>query len=522
MGETHRRTRIPAVTHASLIASLGWPLALMLALWPARTRRLAQGLAPLAPLPALWVAAVLSGDAVLELPSVLLGTRLGLDATGRLFLLFTALTWLAAGLYARAYLAHEARRSVFWAFSLATQAGNLGVCLAQDLASFYSFYALMTFAAYGLVVHTRSAEAWRAGRIYLVMAVLGELTLVAGLMMTAYAAGGTQVADIQVSTPSPLAVGLVTAGLGVKVGLPLLHLWLPLAHPVAPVPASAVLSGVMLKAGLLGWLRFLPLGYAAYPEIGATLLLMGLIAMFYGVAVGLTQRDLKVVLAYSSVSQMGFMTLGVGAGLNAPGLWPVLLPAVGLYALHHALAKSALFLGAGVALKVGGRAWVLAGLALPALALAGVPFTGGWLAKSALKAGLIALPAPWADLLGVALPLAALGTTLLMSRLLWLAHRLPAQEAAQALTPPWLAWTAAGSLLPWGFMPAWPWPMDWTGFTLAAGPVFLGLVLAFLAWRWPLAAPAIPPGDLVVPVERLLQALVRARLRLNRRAAQGR
>ncbi len=493
---------------ASLTASLLLPLALLLALLPPATRRIALVLAPLAPLPALWTASLASADAVLDLPWLLLGSRLGLDDTGRLFLLFTALTWLAAGLYARAYLARDARRTAFWAFFLATQAGNLGVCLALDLASFYTLYALMTFAAYGLVVHTRSAEAWRAGRIYLVMAVLGELTLVAGLMMTAHAAGGLMIADLQAASPPPVAVALVAAGLGVKVGLPLLHLWLPLAHPVAPVPASAVLSGVMLKAGLLGWLRLLPLGHAVYPEIGATLLLLGLIAMFYGVAVGLAQRDLKVVLAYSSVSQMGFMTLGVGAGLSAPGLWPVLLPAVGLYALHHALAKSALFLGAGVALKVGGRAWVLAGLALPALALAGAPLTGGWLAKAALKGGLAGLPAPWGGLLGILLPLAAVGTTLLMTRLLWLVHRLPAKEPVASLALPWLAWTLLGLVLPWGYAQRVTFP-EWAGLAAATWPVLLGLLFAWLAWRGRLQVPVIPPGDLVVPLEHLLKILKR-------------
>jgi formate hydrogenlyase subunit 3/multisubunit Na+/H+ antiporter MnhD subunit len=402
----------------------GLPLLLSLLLLLPTGRGLWLRLAPLAPLPALVLALTGASAQVLDLPWLLLGTRLGLDDTGRFFLLFTALTWLAAGVYGHVYMNKDARRWGFWAFFLITQAGNLGVCLAQDAATFYLFFALMTFAAYGLVVHTRTEEAWRAGRVYLAMAVLGEVALVAGLMLAAHAAGSLYLTDLGKTVMPVSAVGLLILGFGVKVGLPLLHLWLPLAHPVAPVPASAVLSGVMLKAGLLGWLRFLPLGHQALPEAGAALMALGLLAMFYGVVVGLVQRDIKVVLAYSSVSQLGFMTLGVGAGLFAPWLWPVLLPAVGLYALHHALAKSALFLAAGVALQLGGRPWLLAGLALPALALAGAPFTSGWLAKTALKDGLAGLPSPWGGLLGIALPLAAVGTTLLMARLLWLTSRL--------------------------------------------------------------------------------------------------
>lgn len=246
--------------------SLGLPVLLsLLLLLPAR-HGLMLRLAPLAFLPPLLLALGGPSAQVLDLPWLLLGTRLYLDDTGRFFLLFTALTWLAAGVYGQAYMNNDARRRGFWVFFLATQAGNLGVCLAQDAASFYLFFALMTFAAYGLVVHTRTDEAWRAGRVYLAMAVLGEVALVAGLMLAAHVAGSLYIADLG-RAPLPVsAVSLLLLGFGVKVGLPLLHLWLPLAHPVAPVLASAVLSGVMLKAGLLGWLHFLPLGHQALPE----------------------------------------------------------------------------------------------------------------------------------------------------------------------------------------------------------------------------------------------------------------
>lgn len=493
--------------------SIGLPLLLSLLLLLPVGRGPLLRLAVLAPLPALLLAIEGPSAQSLDLPWLLLGTRLGLDDTGRFFLLLTALTWLSAGVYGLVYMNNQARRQGFWAFFLATQAGNLGVCLAQDAASFYAFFALMTFAAYGLVVQARTDEAWRAGRVYLAMAVLGEAALVAGLMLAAHVAGSHYIADLGRALLPPAAVSLLILGFGVKVGLPLLHLWLPLAHPVAPVPASAVLSGVMLKAGLLGWLRFLPLGHQYLPEAGASLIALGLLAMFYGVAMGLAQRDIKVVLAYSSVSQLGFMTVGVGAGLLAPGLWLVLLPAVGLYALHHALTKSALFLGAGVVLHTGGRAWVLAGLALPALALAGAPFTSGWLAKSALKGGLAGLPAPWGDLMGLSLPLAAVGTTLLMARLLWLASRLPGRPgdtrfAASGLAPPWLAWTVVGLILPWGLVPSALYS-GWTALTAAIWPVLLGVVLAMIASRLRMPVPAIPPGDLVVPVERMLRVLTR-------------
>lgn len=442
--------------------------------------------------------------AVLDLPWLLLGTRLMLDDTGRFFLGFTALVWLVAALYARAYLRGDARRRVFGAFFLATQAGNLGVCVAGDAASFYFFFALMTFAAYGLVIHSGKPEARRAANVYLAMAMLGEALLAAGMIMASHAAGSLLLADIALAPLPPAAVALLLAGFGIKVGVPLLHMWLPLAHPVAPVPASAVLSGVILKAGLLGWLRFLPLGHHAWPEAGVLMMALGLVAIFMGVLFGLGQRDAKVVLAYSSVSQMGFMTLGVGAGLAQPAAWSALLPAVMFYALHHALAKSALFLGVGVAQAHGARPWVLAGLALPALALAGLPGSSGFLAKSALKAALD-LPAPWPTLLAWLLPLAAIGTTLLMARLLWLLGRGDAQlHPASGLAAPWLALVGLGLALPWWFAAVGAAEsLETLAMLLAASwPVALGGGLAWLAaWHggylW-----APPPGDVLALIAR--------------------
>lgn len=484
----------------ALALLLPWCLAALLLHRSAR--RLAEHLAPLAAVPALSLALAAPDGAVLDLPWLLLGIRFVLDDTARLFLGFTALVWLVSSWYARAYLANDSRRPLFWAFFLLTQAGNLGVCLAADAAGFYMLFALMTFAAYGLVIHTRTDESRRAARVYLVMAVLGEAALVVGVLLAVWTAGSHRLADLASAPTSSLAAWLLAVGFGVKVGVPLLHMWLPLAHPVAPVPASAVLSGVLLKAGLLGWLRFLSPGHGAPSELGATLMAAGLAAAFLGVVAGLMQRDTKVLLAYSSVSQMGYMSLGVGAGLVVPDLWPTLLPAVGLYAAHHALAKSALFLGVGVARAHGGRPWVLVGMALPALALAGAPLTSGMGAKLALKSALAGLPASWEALLSWWLPLAALGTALLMARLLLLVAAEPARSGAAGLASSWWALVFLGLGLPWVLHRVPDAGALWT----ATWPVALALTLAAGAWRLGLHPPRLPPGDLILPLERWLGA----------------
>lgn len=491
---------------ALTVLSLAVPLLSAGLLWFPAGRAAGLRLMPWAPLPALAWAAT-APAAGLELPWLLLGTPLGLDETGRVFLLFTASIWLAAGWFARAWLAGNPRRHVFAGFFLLTQAGNLGVCMTPDAASFYGFFALMSLSAYGLVAHDGSAASRRAGRIYLVLALAGEMLILSGLLL---AIGG-----------HPLATACLILGFGVKTGLPLLHVSLPLAYAAAPIPGAAVLAGAMIHAGLLGWLRFLPLGGAALPDAGTALLLSGLLAIFLGVAAGLAQRQPGALLAYSSISQMGYVSLALGAGLMAPRLWPLLLPAVVFHALHHALAKSALFLGLGVARRRGATRAVMLGIALPALAVAGAPFTSGMLAKEVLKAGWATLPAPWTEMLASLMPLATLGTALLMARLLWLVWRDASAQAPSHSTPgllaPWLVLLLAVAALGWVMAPqllhALP-AMDAASLLEAAWPPLAAAAFGFVALRLRWRAPALPPGDVLVPLMRAATSLRRRWMRV--------
>jgi len=500
-------------------ATLLTPLLLAAAAFLASMRSPVRALAPWAALPGLLLAA--APEFRLELSWLLLDTRLGLDATGRIFLIFTALLWLIAGLYAQTYLASDPKHYRFTAFFLATMAGNLGVVLAQDVASFYFFFALMTLSAYGLIVHEGGQAARRAGRIYLILAIFGEVLLFVAFLLSASAAKSLDLDEIPkavaLSPLRDLIVVLFLGGFGVKVGVLVLHVWLPLAHPVAPTPASAVLSGVIIKAGLLGWLRFLPLGQAALPDWGNGLTAVGLVAAFYGAGVGWVQKDAKTVLAYSSISQMGLITVPVGLGLAVPANWPVALMAVAVYAVHHALAKGALFLGVGVARTARNARqlrWTMAGLLLPALALAGAPFTSGALAKESLKHAIGSAPEPSQDWLAWALSLAAVGTTLLLIRFLYLV-RLEALAETHGggnqgigyafglallgtLMLTWVVFTdAAHAFFEHALEPEVLWSELW--------PVGSGILLAYLfGRRFIRSAPPIPAGDLLVPAERMM------------------
>jgi multicomponent Na+:H+ antiporter subunit A len=159
---------------------------------------------------------------------------------------------------------------------------------------------------------------------------------------------------------------------------------MPLAYTAAPIPAAAVLSGAGVKAGVIGFIRFLPLE-VAMPQWGETLAAAGLFSAFYGVAVGITQRNPKTVLAYSSISQMGLLAAALGMGLAAGDAGAGL--GASFSAAHHVLVKGGLFLAIGLAALAGARlAPVLIPAAVLALGLGGLPLTGGALAKLAVKA----------------------------------------------------------------------------------------------------------------------------------------
>jgi len=426
-----------------------FPLLVAGALPVSLLRRSALCCAPFAAAPGLILALLPEAGTTISIPWLMIGTDLGMDDTGRIFLLLTSLLWLAAGIYSGGYTKESPQRVRYWIFFLLSMSGNLGLILALDMISFYLFFTLMSFAAYGLIIHEGTTFALRAGRIYLWLVVTGEVLLFAALLLAARITDSLLLRDVAgvlaYAEAAPLILGLLLVALGIKMGIVPLHFWLPLAHPAAPIPASAVLSGAMIKAGLLGLLRLFPLGSASLPGWSATLIILGLVMAFFGVVMGLLQQQPKTLLAYSSISQIGFPLMAVGLGLAAPQQWHLLAPVVGFYALHHGLAKGALFLGVGMAGHLNTptlmRHVTLVGLLLPALALSGFPLTSGALAKTGLKSFLAQSPILDESLLAILLGVAAVCTTLLMGRLLILLWY-QAGSSTQAVTKGmWSGWS---------------------------------------------------------------------------------
>lgn len=495
-------------------ASLAAPLAMLLACVSQRARERMPSLLTLASVPALAAALLAPAGATFVLPEPPFRMTLELDTPGAMLLGVTAVLWIVAGAYASTYLRGDPNAGRFAEWWLLTLAGNLGVFLAADLVTFYLTFSVVSLAAYGLIVHHGTSDGERAGIVYVALAILGEAFLLMAFVFMAQATpdGSLAIRDAVAALPgSPwrdAVLALLILGFGLKIGLFPLHEWMPLAYTAAPIPAAAVLSGAAVKAGLIGFIRFLPLG-VAMPKWGEALAATGMFSAFYGVLVGITQQNAKTVLAYSSISQMGLLAAALGMGLAAGDVGAAL--GTSFSAAHHVLVKGGLFLAIGVSVTIGPRLWpVLVPAAVLALGLGGLPLTGGALAKLAVKAQL------GEGLVGAFATLSAVGSTLLMlhflRRLMQSTPRQPVTEvstigyiwpwlttALAALAVPWALYPAAvnGSLLQ-ALAPGTLWAAWW--------PILIGVALLAGLWRWRDRLPRVPEGDIVVVGETAVRA----------------
>jgi formate hydrogenlyase subunit 3/multisubunit Na+/H+ antiporter MnhD subunit len=270
-----------------------------------------------------------------------------------------------AALYGTEYMeSYSSRRALgpsWFSFNL-LMASMLVLTAARDSVLFLIAWEVMTLASFFLVVFEDEKESVRqAGWTYLVAAHLGTACLFLFFMLLGREAGST---DLSVAPAFPprlagAAFLLALVGFGTKAGFMPMHVWLPEAHPAAPSHVSAVMSGVMIKTGIYGLLRALTLLGAPPPWWGWCLLAIGAVSGVLGVLFALAQHDLKRLLAYHSVENIGIIALGLGLGLlgRAHGMPLVSLLGFGgalLHVLNHALFKGLLFLGAGSVLHAAG------------------------------------------------------------------------------------------------------------------------------------------------------------------------
>lgn len=330
------------------------------------------------------------------------------DTVGCLFAVLMSAMWLVGSVFALEYMEHDdpARERLYQMFYMTVLSALIGQCCAGSMITLYVFYELMTLLSVPMVVHERTPQAVAAGSKYLIYSIFGAMLGLLGIFVfqnelgtVNFVAGG-----VVNGTPSSLVLVitfLVILGFGTKAGMFPMHGWLPTAHPVAPAPASAVLSGVITKAGVLAIIRiiYFLIGAAALRGtwVQTTFMCLTLFTVFMGSMLAYCEPLMKKRLAYSTVSQVSYVLFGLSC-LTADAFCGALLHVVG-----HSVIKNTLFLCAGAIIHQTGKTYVrdlrAIGKQMPiviwcwtiaSLGLIGIPPTMGFVSKWLLATGSLA------------------------------------------------------------------------------------------------------------------------------------
>jgi formate hydrogenlyase subunit 3/multisubunit Na+/H+ antiporter MnhD subunit len=338
------------------------------------------------------------------------------DALSAFFLLpvlgLSALAAVYGGDYLLVYR-HEKSLGGPWFFFNVFVAGMVMVVVARTAFLFLVAWEVMSLAAYCLVTFEHEkAETRKAGWVYLVATHLGVAFLFLAFVLLGRSAGSLEFEAFRAMPPlnsgwAGLIFLLALVGFGAKAGFVPFHVWLPEAHPAAPSHVSALMSGVMIKMGLYGMLRVLSFLGQPLPWWGLTLAGLGLLTGLVGIALALQQRDVKRILAYSSIENMGLIGLALGLGLwglarNLPAVAALGVTAGLLHIWNHAAMKGLMFFAAGSVLhgtgtkdmeKLGGlmkrMPWTASAMMVGAVALAALPPLNGFVSEWLMYLGLL-------------------------------------------------------------------------------------------------------------------------------------
>ena len=344
-----------------------------------------------------------------------LGMALRVDGFRIVYAAVTIFMWLCSTMLTPEYFGAGKGKVRYHVFSFLTMFATLGVFLSADLFTTFIFFEIMSFTSYVLVVHTKKPDAVRAGSTYLAVAVIGGLVMLMGLFMLYDLVGTLRIVDLKnlcgaiLNNGSETEISKLTAsavlilfGFAAKAGMFPLHVWLPKAHPVAPAPASALLSGVLTKCGIFGILIIVMEIMAGCEGFGIALYIFGFITMFAGALPALFSTDLKKTLACSSVSQIGFIIVGASLTLLLGEECTLAATGTLLYMVNHSMFKLCLFLSAGIIymkkhsldlnkLRGFGRdkTFLKIIFLVGALGISGVPLFSGYISKTLIHEGLV-------------------------------------------------------------------------------------------------------------------------------------
>lgn len=336
---------------------------------------------------------------------------LNVDLTGKFFACLISVVWTLVGIYSFEYMEHEERLNRFYGFYVSTLGVLFGLCLSGSIITYYMFYELMSLLTVPLVMHTQAKEAVAAGVKFLVYSVVGASLALLGVFLLSpyvssfsFAAGGVLV-EGALASHKELILGasfIMILGFGTKAGMFPLQGWLPTAHPAAPSPASAVLSGIITKTGVLGMFRLIFFFIGADSIRGTwvqtAFMTLTLFTVFMGSLLASREKLLKKRLAYSSVSQVSYVLFGLST------LTPIGVLGALLHVVAHSLIKDTLFMTAGAIIEKTGKTLIsdLRGIGkqmpvamwcftLTSVGLIGIPPCLGFVSKWYLASGSLSM-----------------------------------------------------------------------------------------------------------------------------------
>ena len=350
-----------------------------------------------------------------------MGLHLTLDGFRALYCVIASLMWLMTAVFSFEYFErsnkrhgdsnHNLKLNRYYLFNLLTLGVTLGVLMAADFFTMFIFFEIMSLTSYPMVAHEEDERAIRAAETYLAVAVFGGMVMLMGIFILYSTVGTLEISALKgvigaIGEANDkkiyLAGALMLVGFGAKAGVFPLHIWLPKAHPVAPAPASAILSGMLTKTGVFGVIAISCNMFLGEVSWGIPLFVLGIVTMLLGAILALLSVDLKRTLACSSVSQIGFIIVGIAMQSVLGTHNALAVRGTVLCMLNHSMIKLILFMSAGVIymnthkLKLNdmrgygrGKPLLTAVFLLGALSIAGIPGTSGYISKTLLHESII-------------------------------------------------------------------------------------------------------------------------------------
>ena len=326
-----------------------------------------------------------------------------------LYAVISSFVWLCVLLFSVENMKNAENKARYYVFMLLTYGATMGIFLSADLITTFLFFELMSFTSYLLVIQDETPKALRAGQTYLATAVIAGMIMLMGLFILYSALGTLRFEELyRLSQAYPykerlyLAGALILVGFGAKAGLFPLHIWMPKAYPASPAPVAAISSGILIKAGIFGIIVISTKIFFEDPVWGGYIVVIGSITMLLGAVLALFSVNLSRTLACSSISQIGFITLGIGMTCILGEDNPLAARGTILHMVNHSMIKLLLFIAAGVIymnvhslnlneIRGYGRNKPLlkAVFLLGALSIGGIPLTSGYISKTLLHESIV-------------------------------------------------------------------------------------------------------------------------------------